>query len=78
MVKLKKKYDVYLRITHDTVWWDGEITTEEYFAGSTMAVSEKQAINNVRFRRDGKDYNHWAEQGFGDTATFYDYIAYER
>ena len=53
MAKPKRHYSVYYRlITYN------EITNEEsvsdfHFAGETWAVSEKQAINNVRHRNYG-------------------------
>ncbi len=74
----KKKYDVYFCVTHDTASWNGKVTTKKYFVGSTMAISKKQAVNNVRFRASGKGYNHWAEDMGCDTAAFYDYVAYEQ
>lgn len=55
MARLKHKYNVYLRkhifAEYDVAGLPNE-TRLEIFAGSTWAVSERQAVNNVRVRND--------------------------
>lgn len=68
MGKLRHKYNVYLRkhifAEYDVAGLPNE-TRLEAFAGQTWAVSEKQAINNVRVRNDHDvkghnwDINEW-------------------
>ena len=54
--KSKKHYEVYRRIKYQFGGYDGysELITDAFneyeFIGSTWAVSEAQAINNVRHR----------------------------
>lgn len=54
MARIKHKYNVYLR-KHIFAEYDltgPDDTKLEMFAGETWAVSEAQAINNVRVRND--------------------------
>lgn len=77
-MKAKKQYDVYL-VQNGS----GCYGTEENFVGSTWAVSEKQAINNVRYRTRDTDnpYGGPSEWSVGDYleegAAHYRYIAEE-
>jgi hypothetical protein len=68
----KKPYDVYVEITRS---FEGEITIQRMFAGKTYAVSEKKAINNVRFRIDGKTGNFQSDER-GDDWRDRTYAAY--
>lgn len=45
------KYKVYSHYETDD-GWGGKSKTSEVYLGETFAVSEKQAINNVRYRRN--------------------------
>lgn len=57
MAKEKRKYAVYIASRGD-----GRVYAKnggDTFVGETFAVSEKQAINNVRFRNEGKKSNMW-------------------
>lgn len=50
----KHKYNVYVRQSGWGVYAEGP---NDYFVGETWAVSEKQAVNNVRFRNEGATPN---------------------
>lgn len=65
------RFDVYIKIIR---CFDGESTTQYQFAGTTIAVSEKKAINNVRFRIDGKTGNYYSDER-GDDWRSREYIA---
>lgn len=57
MKRIRKKYAVFVSSIGD-----GKVYAERgdtYFVGETIAVSEKQAINNVRYRNEGKTSNVW-------------------
>ena len=76
MKKPKRHYKVYVKRTGFGCYDTGKPLYT--FVGETWAVSEAQAINNVRFRTDGKASNSWiigdyAEQG----DVMYQYIAEE-
>lgn len=54
MKKPRQKYYVFLRTR------EGNLESEsvhDTFIGTTWAVSEKQAVNNVRFREEGRTSN---------------------
>lgn len=76
MRKPKRKYYVYL-IAHGT----GCYSSDKSYVGSTYAVSEKQAINNVRYRT--RDENHpyggassWAVGDYAEEGSvYYEYKA---
>ena len=54
------KYYVYFKVCETHESWlelnDEQLESDWHFAGETWAVSEKQAINNIRHRVFG-DYN---------------------
>ena len=68
MRRPKQKFDVYL-VAHGS----GCYSSSKEYIGTTYAVSEKQAINNVRYSTRNKDYPYggpsslavgdYAEQG---------------
>ena len=65
--KPKKPYHVY---TRKIEWRDGVYTESPWvFVGRTMAVSEKQAKNNIRHRLG----NHTYEWGNNTGSDKYDY-----
>lgn len=68
---MKQKWDVYIEITR---CFDGEMSTQHLFAGTTFATSERKAINNVRFRIDGKTGNFYSDER-GDDWRTREYIA---
>ena len=76
MKSKRKKYHVYIRRRGFGCYDTGDDLL--YFAGDTWAVSEKQAINNVRFRKDGATSN-WFMNGDcgGDGDVIYSYEAKE-
>lgn len=53
----REKYNVYI-ISYGWGCYKC-IDGRKEFVGSTMAVSPKQAINNVRYRNEGKNTNSW-------------------
>lgn len=53
MAKPKQLYNVYCRLRTYNEITNEEIVFNYEFAGETWAVSEKQAINNVRHREFG-------------------------
>ena len=55
MKKPKLKFIVYSQYYMETEFPDEDFTDDWKFEGETWAVSEKQAINNVRHRKYG-DY----------------------
>lgn len=59
MRKPKQKFDVYL-VAHGS----GCYASDKSYVGSTYAVSEKQAINNVRY------HNRDAEHPYGGTSSW--------
>lgn len=67
-MKERAKYDVYCQYYLETDDYGNGVEGEWEYAGSTTAVSTKQAINNVRHNRIGdiSQYNpiavsgHWA------------------
>lgn len=72
-MKAKQKYNVYLRRIGTDVYDCGDL---RYFVGSTYAVSDKQAVNNVRFRNDGKMPNCVTIDDYAEEGTaFIEYIA---
>lgn len=76
MRKPKQKYNVYL-IAHGS----GCYANDKTYVGTTYAVSEKQAINNVRFNTRDQDrpnggYSSWAVDDYaGEGSVMYEYKA---
>ena len=50
---MKRKYKVYAQYYFETEDGEDDFTEFWNYMGETFAVSEKQAINNVRFRNYG-------------------------
>ena len=62
MKKTKIKYNIYRESILD--YGDGHIDRTTQRIGSTYAVSEKQAINNYRYRTKERDQRqYWAGGG---------------
>ena len=62
-IKEKKLYNVFL-ICHVFDYMDMqecEIWHKD-FAGQTYAVSKEQAVNNIRFRREGEHSNYFGDE----------------
>lgn len=81
MKKPKKKYQVYTSyyfINGDYPW---ESHQDKWsYEGETWAVSEKQAINNIRHRVYGDNhsqYKPWDIGTYGDYSTSLDWMAVE-
>lgn len=73
MKRQRKKYHVYIRRRGFGCYDTGEDLL--FFAGDTWAVSEKQAVNNVRFRREGETGNLFINgdyAGAGDVIYVYE------
>lgn len=56
-MRKRSKYNVYI-VSHGYGCYECIDGLKEYI-GSTTAVSEKQAINNVRFKHEGRTTNSW-------------------
>lgn len=69
-----KKYKVYIER-----YGDGCYAKEydKYLVGETYAVSEKQAVNNVRYKNEGKVPNFWLTGDYMDEGIIISkYVAY--
>lgn len=64
MKKPKKKYAVFAKTIR---CFDGVRTECEEYVGETFAVSEKQAVNQVRFRNEGKCPNYYSDDDPAET-----------
>ena len=71
----KRKYAVYMCMEGIGVYHNNKI---RQYVGETYAVSEKQAINNVRYRTEGKTTNFYSVGDYaGEGEHFYFYEAEE-
>lgn len=59
MARIRRYWNVYRR---EVIEEQGETIAGEWqWQGKTLAVSAKQAVNNVRFRRRGRGGSLWYE-----------------
>ena len=75
MYKARIKYSVYRRYTQVTEDPERDFTGKWEHIGDTLAVSEKQAINNCRYRTIGNVSQYKALANGGHWESYYEYRA---